>query len=226
MNTLTVLYIVAAVFVAHQAWMYLRGKAAVLKNGVTLSTVAVSYGTREYDIVAYKDQNPQDAALLLRRLEQNTRKLIDHIVTIPQRDKYRFVVLGSAAKEAIENLKQRFPLGKEVGIDELNLTDKEVHEKRILAWTVDKGEGFRVCIRSNRGNGNLADERDIFATLVHELAHAGRTEYENVDSQGRSVHSAEFYEIYDFLLDEAVNIGLSNSNMKRKVSCAGLSVSL
>lgn len=229
MNTTTVLYAIVALFVAHRIWLAIRGRVSSVAGGGdsgTLSTTSVPYGNRQYEIVAYRDQNPEDAALLLRRLEQDVRKLIDHISAIPSKDKYRYIVLGPAAKEAIDNLKQRFPPNKEVRVDELNLTLPEVRNKRILAWTVEKNEGFRVCIRANQGNGNLADERDIFATLVHELAHASRTEYESEDAQGRSLHSPEFYEIYDFLLDEAVKIGLSRSSMKRKVACAGMRVQL
>lgn len=202
------------------------GQSSGSAAATTISTAAVPYGSRTYDVVAYPNQSTEDAVLLLRNLEQDMRQLIDHVAQIPRRDKYRFIVLSAAAREAIENLGRRFPAGKAVEIDELNLTLPEVRDKRILAWTIEKSEGFRVCIRANRINGQLAAERDVFATLVHELAHAARTEYEEVDAQGRSIHSAEFYEIYDFLVTEAIKIGLLRPSAGRRVSCAGMAVNL
>lgn len=183
-------------------------------------------GARSYEVVAYPGTDVGDAARLLATLESGLRRLVDHVAAIPERDRYRYLMLPEPAKEAILNLRARFPASKQIKVDELNLTNSEVRKKRILAWTVEKTKGFRVCIRGNADSGQLSHPKDIFTTLVHELAHAARTEFEDVDAQGRSKHSDEFYAIYDFLIQEAIGLDLVHPTSRRRTVCAGMTAEL
>eukprot|EP00877_Chromochloris_zofingiensis_P014453 jgi/Chrzof1/9261/UNPLg00228.t1 len=71
------------------------------------------------------------------------------------------------------------------------------HEDGYTSYTVDKGVKLVICIR-NKDN-TFADQNTIRYVVQHELAHLSASEIG---------HTKEFWDIFKFILQEAVSIGL------------------
>lgn len=75
---------------------------------------------------------------------------------------------------------------------------RETHSsEKSVAYTVNKGDEMRVCIRDS--NGTLEDENTSFFVILHELAHLMSVSYG---------HENEFKENFSYIVHLASKLGL------------------
>jgi preprotein translocase subunit SecG len=72
--------------------------------------------------------------------------------------------------------------------------------EKSAAYTVNKGEELRICIRNEKSDKLFEEENTGFLVLLHELAHLMTKGYDN--------HNEEFHKCFAFITKIAVQLGL------------------
>jgi hypothetical protein len=133
----------------------------------------------------------KEAANLLAQTKENMQKLLSSL-PLEYEDK--------EIESFVRNLKNRFSNGENIKLYEIdNKYDKN------LAYTLNKTQGFFLCLKQN--DKSFANKDTILFLAIHELTHAGMSEYSE-KKNGYSVHSPKFKKFESFLYQKAKDINL------------------
>lgn len=134
-----------------------------------------------FDGHSYIVQNKKDKKEAAELLAKTREKLISLINGLKQKHK---------EDDRVERLASKFQPDK---ISEGN------EDSNYTTYTLNKGEKIVFCLRTRDKNDNLHDLNMITFVAIHELAHI------MTKSTG---HTEEFQKNFEFLLQEAVDLGL------------------
>jgi hypothetical protein len=144
-------------------------------------------------------ENPRQAAQIMDRLNTTAHTLIDHLVqkyNDPINMEKVKPVYQQIVKKGIEALKKNF---RTANLEE-NLPSRSGGD---TSYVIDKGDVFAMCLRDPKNNNKLDDKyNNLTFVLIHEMAHLAHSGWG---------HPVEFWEIFRFLLKEAVAIDMYQS---------------
>lgn len=129
----------------------------------------------------------QESADALARINQNCARLIAHIA-----HKY---AADTSKNYFIRRLTQRYHAG---------ILSEAARDNRYTTFTVNKKD-MHICLRTRDTFEQLYDANVLMYVVLHELAHLC-----NYDVGGRAIqgHGTEFRNIFKFLVEEAIEIGV------------------
>lgn len=144
--------------------------------------------TKEKFVVQNNKGEPEwvrtEVAKRLGRIVIKVDKLVNYMISNDLPDKATSTRLASRWKKIRES-----PSGlRETGPGEAS-----------AAYTVNKGEQMRICIRDSRSDNQFEDENDSFFVILHELAHLMSKSYG---------HNIEFKNNFSIITRIAVELGL------------------
>lgn len=127
----------------------------------------------------------KDSANTLAKIHKRVEKLIKHLDNNFSKEKYFFIT----------KLKENYHNGmlSEAAIDE-----------RYTTYTVDK-QHMHICLRTRDENEHIYDLNLLMYVVLHELAHVANYNKRGFPIQG---HGIEFKRIFQFLVEEAIKIGI------------------
>lgn len=120
----------------------------------------------------------QKAAEMLARLAADMEKLIKHLLA-----KY-------PENPDVKRLYENF--------DKRNMSESSP-DSGYTSYSVDKGKRLVLCLRQKDANNSFVDYNTIFYVLAHESGHCSTTDVG---------HTPHFWELFRFILQEAVEIGI------------------
>lgn len=166
----------------------------------TRQYVKSSYDNNTYIInrVNKSEEFLQDSANMLAEINKKVLLLKKHMDSFKNIPKYHFVNFFKNYKPSILS---------EASID-----------SRYTTYTVNKEE-IHICLRTRDSKDKLYDINLLMYVVLHELAHF--INY-NKDSNPIMGHGSEFLDIFEFLVKEAINIGIykyENYNLYPKEYC-------
>ena len=127
-------------------------------------------------------KDKQEAADMLAKLNQKLLKLVDHLVSINGKDK------------RVKRLKQKF---------NPNNISESLENTDYTSYSVNKGEKLVFCIREKNKTQKLEKLNILTFVALHELAHI----------MTKSIgHKPEFWENFNYILEESVKIGIYKKN--------------
>lgn len=138
--------------------------------------------------------------------ERHTFKDSDYLVLNEKNKKKAAALLHLLVKDIkvlIKHLKQKYPNNKHVRLiiqrfNPNNISEGSPHN-RDFTYTENKGERLVMCLR-DKETMKLHNKNLLLFPLIHELAHQGVPEYTG--------HGPEFVRVFQFLLNEAKEIGI------------------
>lgn len=177
---------------------YLTEEPLYAARGAYEGFANVKVGGNSYKI--HEDlENPVQAAETMDKLNTVAHKLINHLVEkyidnsgMTNIDpKYRDIVLGG-----IKDLKKNFKTANMIE----NVPERSGGD---TSYVIDKGNVFAMCLRDPK-NGNQIDPKfnALVFVLIHEMSHLFTTTFG---------HDTLFWNNFRFVLQEAVSIGLYES---------------
>lgn len=81
-------------------------------------------------------------------------------------------------------------------------------DNKTIAYNADKGDMVFVCLRQNADSAKIGDIRVVLYILFHEIAHAMVKDYDPLDDNGATRHSAEFKKCESYLYTVADELNL------------------
>jgi len=156
----------------------------------------VRAGSNSYKV--HEDlENPEGAAQIMDKLNTAATQLLNHLEGKYIKDSAGKTLIKpeywEVVKTGVKAAKKNF---KTANLEE-NIPERSGGD---TSYVINKGSVFAMCLRDPR-NGNKLDEKfnDLVFVLVHEISHLFCKEWG---------HSIVFWENFNFVLNEAVEIGL------------------
>ena len=119
-----------------------------------------------------------EAANLLAKIRKNLETLSQHLEKTKQDDPRTVMIVRNFKPEKVSE-------GNE--------------SSKYTSYSVNKGEKIVFCLRSKDAGKKLVDLNTLMFVALHELAHVA------TESVG---HTAEFWDNFKWILNEAINIGV------------------
>jgi hypothetical protein len=167
--------------------------------------VKSSYDNKIY-IIHRKNKSPeflQESANMLAKINERIELLISHLNrSYSNNPKYFFI-----------KFLDRYNNGSTHSI----LSEASI-DNRYTTYTLNKEE-IHICLRTRNSNDSLYDINLLMYVLLHELAHLINYSKNNIPIIG---HGDEFLNIFEFLVKEAIKIGIykyENYNIFPKEYC-------
>lgn len=142
----------------------------------------------EFFVVQNNKNEPEwvriEVARRLGKLARDIDKLVDYmkINNLPNQ------IVSSRLQERWKNIRKN-PHGlRETG-----------HGETSAAYTVNKGDQMRICVRDERSDNLFEDENTMYFVMLHELAHLMSKSYG---------HNLEFKNNFSYITKLAVDIGI------------------
>lgn len=173
---------------------HLRGQQ-FLPTGSMEGFQNIQAGNNSYKV--HEDlENPQQAAQIMDRLNTTAHTLIDHLV-----QKYNDPTNMDAIKPAFQQTVRKGILALKKNFRTANLEENlPSRSGGDTSYVIDKGDVFAMCLRDPKNNNKLDDQyNNLTFVLIHEMAHLAHAGWG---------HPIEFWEIFRFLLKEAVSINM------------------
>jgi hypothetical protein len=144
-------------------------------------------------------ENPQEAAQMMDRLNTTAHTLIAHLTQKYNEPSHINAIKSqyqSIVKKGVHALKKNF---RTANMEE-NLPSRSGGD---TSFVIDKGDVFAMCLRDPKNNNKLDDRyNNLTFVLIHEMAHLAHSGWG---------HPVEFWEMFRFLLKEAVSINIYQS---------------
>lgn len=129
----------------------------------------------------------KESADIMANINLRIEKLIDHLVLLYSDD--------ASKNYFIRKLRQNYTH---------DILSEATIDKRYTTYTIDKSE-MHICLRSRDKTESLYNIEVLMYVVLHELAHLC-----NYNKSGYPIigHGAEFKNIFEFLVKEAIKIGV------------------
>ncbi len=164
----------------------------------------LEYITSDIDNEKYlvrKLPDSKEAANTISKIKKRIHTLIEHLNKKKNNKK-----LSKKKKKCIKLLAERY------NPEQLFESAPSIH---YTSYSVNKGEKIYLCLRSKKDN-QIHKMNVIMYVVLHELAHVGSV------SIG---HNKEFYDNFNYLLEEAENIGIfKKSNSNKNIEYCGMDI--
>lgn len=148
-------------------------------------------------------ENHEEAALVVLEANKRLLRLLDHL-----RKKYYIGATDEECGASCAKMRSANERKNAVVAHLLRKFDfQAIYENRPkvgsgdrVAYSLDKGRVIKLCLRSNKNTRTIVDVNTLMFVILHEAAHVAL-----FDAWG---HPAQFWEIFKYLLTEAVAIGI------------------
>lgn len=152
----------------------------------------------------------QDGAVnMLSRIRSSLIRLYEKVmISNPEQAIYQ---------KGLYMLKLRYPTAEHIRVYEL---DSSKYSE--IAFNQNKRDGIFICLRSDLSTMQIADFETLMFISIHEMAHSMQQETAHI-IDGVTSHDAEFDAFNDYLIYEALQLGLlSTSRMTPKMHCGSM----
>lgn len=181
----------------------------VLLSG--LVEVRSNHDQRIYYVAA--GPHAQDAANALARVRHGLAQVFDAVSKETPQEKL--------LRDGIANLRSRYRTSNDINVYEL---DPHTNEGDI-AFNQNKRDGIFLCIRKDLGTMEIANDETLMHIAVHELAHSMQRYSAPIQSNGETLHDAEFDAYEQLLKSKAIDLGLLGEFQMRETTHCGKIIS-